>query len=149
MVEDERGLKVRGRLLVEKAIGKEAHIDLKAGALDGLSIGYRVKSDAYDGRRRARLLKELDLFEISLVPFPMNSEARVTAVKSLTVDEIRELEDALRDEGRLSGAEAKRSLSVFKKWLQREVGEPNTTPRDEAGAAELAELLRRNIATLS
>jgi HK97 family phage prohead protease len=149
MVEDERGLKVRGRLLVEKAIGKEAHIDLKAGALDGLSIGYRVKSDAYDGRRRARLLKELDLFEISLVPFPMNEAARVTAVKSLTVDEIRELEDALRDEGRLSGAEAKRSLSVFKKWLQREVEEPNTLPRDEAGAAELAELLRRNIATLS
>lgn len=149
MSEDAHGLMVKGRLLTEKAIGKEAHIDLKAGALDGMSIGYRVKSDAYDGRRRARLLKEVDLFEISLVPFPMNEAARVTAVKSLTVDEIRELEDALRDEGRLSGAEAKRSLSVFKKWLQREVEEPNTLPRDEAGAAELAELLRRNIATLS
>jgi HK97 family phage prohead protease len=148
MVEDEHGLKVRGRLLVEKAIGKEAHIDLKAGALDGLSIGYRVKSDAYDGRRRARLLKELDLFEISLVPFPMNEAARVTSVKSLTGGEIREIEDALRDAGR-SQTERKRAVSVFKTWLRREDGEPETTPRDEAGAAELAELLRRNIATLS
>jgi HK97 family phage prohead protease len=60
-------------------IGREAHIDLKAGALDGLSIGYRVKSDAYDGRRRARLLKDLDLLEVSLVSFPMNDAARVTA----------------------------------------------------------------------
>ena len=148
MREDDRGLFVKGRLLVEKAIGKEAHIDLKAGALDGMSIGYRVKSDAYDGRRRARLLKEVDLLEVSLVSFPMNEAARVTAVKSLQPEEIREIEDGLRDAG-FSQSERKRAVSVLKKWLQREVGEPDTTPRDEDGAASLAEIIRRNIATLS
>lgn len=148
MVEDERGLRVRGRLLTEKAIGKEAHIDLKAGALDGLSIGYRVKSDSYDGRRRARILKEVDLLEVSLVSFPMNDAARVTAVKSLSADEIKELEGTLRDAG-LSGTGAKAAVSVFKKWLQRDAAAPDTTPRDEVVAAELAEILRRNIATLS
>lgn len=148
MREDDKGLFVKGRLLVEKAIGKEAHIDLKAGALDGMSIGYRVKSDAYDGRRRARLLKEVDLLEVSLVSFPMNEAARVTAVKSLRPDDIREIEAALRDAG-FSQTERKRAVSVFKTWLHREGGEPETTPRDEAGAAELAEIIRRNIATLS
>jgi HK97 family phage prohead protease len=149
MAEDDRGLRVRGRLLTEKSIGREAHIDLKAGALDGLSIGYRVKSDAYDGRRRARLLKDVDLMEISLVSFPMNDAARVTAVKSLSVDEIREIEDALRDEGQLSAAQSKRAVAILKKWLQRDAEVPETTPRDEVVAAELAEILRRNIATLS
>lgn len=148
MHEDEKGLFVKGRLLVEKSIGKEAHIDLKAGALDGLSIGYRVKSDAYDGRRRARLLKEVDLFEISLVPFPMNEMARTTSVKSLSGDEIREIEAALRDVG-LSQTERKRAVSVFKQWLQRDAEVPGTPPRDEVGAASLAEIIRRNIATLS
>ncbi len=148
MREDDKGLFVKGRLLVEKSIGKEAHIDLKAGALDGMSIGYRVKSDAYDGRRRARLLKEVDLLEVSLVSFPMNEAARVTSVKSLRPDDIREIEAALRDAG-FSQTERKRAVSVFKTWLRREGGEPETTPRDEAGAAELAEIIRRNIATLS
>lgn len=148
MREDDKGLFVKGRLLVEKSIGKEAHIDLKAGALDGMSIGYRVKSDAYDGRRRARLLKEVDLLEVSLVSFPMNEAARVTAVKALQPEEIREIEDGLRDAG-FSQSERKRAVSVLKKWLQREVGEPDTTPRDEDGAASLAEIIRRNIATLS
>lgn len=148
MAEDERGLRVKGRLLREKTIGQEAYVDLKAGALDGLSIGYRVKADTYDGRRRARMLKEVDLFEVSLVPFPMNEMARVTAVKSLSPDEIREIEDGLRDAG-FSQTERKRAVSVLKKWLQREVGAPDTAPRDEADAASLAEIIRRNIATLS
>jgi len=148
MDEDERGLRVKGRILTEKAIGRDAHIDLKAGALDGLSIGYRVKEDSYDGRRRARLLKEVDLMEVSLVSFPMNEMARVTAVKSLSSDDIREIEDGLRDAG-FSQTERKRAVSVLKKWLQREAGEPGTAPRDEVDAASLVEIIRRNIATLS
>lgn len=100
MAEDEHGLYVRGRLLTEKQIGREAYIDLKAGALDGLSIGYRVKGDAYDGRRRARLLKEIDLVEVSLVSFPMLESARVSAVKAAKeIETKREFERFLRDAG--------------------------------------------------
>lgn len=136
--EDQTGLYVKGQLLTEKQIGREAYIDLKNGALDGMSIGFRVKSDSYDGRRKARMLKEVDLLEISLVSFPMNESARVTAVKSIKT--IREFEDFLRDVGGYSHAAAKAiAASGFKA----------AEPRDEDDADELAAALRRNIATLS
>lgn len=75
--EDARGLWVKGRLLVDVARGREAVALLAAGAIDGLSIGYktlRAERDA-TGRR----LIELDLWEVSLVTFPMQSTARVAA----------------------------------------------------------------------
>lgn len=150
MAEDESGLRVKGRLLTEKQIGRDAHIDLKAGALTGLSIGGRTKTDAYDGRKRARMIKEFDLYEISLVTFPMNEQAQVFAVKSLsdlTVDDYRDIEATLRTKG-LSRADAVKAVSGFKDWLQRDAGVPETFARDEQDAA-LAEVIRRNIATLS
>jgi uncharacterized protein len=150
MAEDENGLRVKGRLLTEKQIGKDAHIDLKSGALTGLSIGGRTKSDDYDGRKRARVIKEFDLYEISLVTFPMNEQAQVFAVKSLadlTAEDYREIEATLRTKG-LSRADAVKAVSGFKDWLQRDAGAPNTSARDEQGAA-LADIVRRNIATLS
>lgn len=149
--EDQTGLYVKGQLLTEKQIGREAYIDLKNGALDGMSIGFRVKSDSYDGRRKARMLKEVDLLEISLVSFPMNESARVTSVKSITdlsAEEIREIEAILRTKD-LSRTDAAKAVSGFKEWLRRDAGAPITDLRDEGAADELAAALRRNIATLS
>jgi HK97 family phage prohead protease len=75
--EDGRGLHVRGRLLLEVQAAREAHVLLQAGAIDGLSIGYRtLRSEAKAGRR---LLHEIELWEVSLVTFPMLPEARVQA----------------------------------------------------------------------
>jgi len=74
--EDRRGLFVRGRLLRDVARGREAAALVEAGAIDGLSIGYRTKRAARDGAGR-RLLHELELWEVSLVTFPMLAEARV------------------------------------------------------------------------
>lgn len=123
--EDDRGLKVAGRLLTEKGNGREAYIDLKAGALDGLSIGGRTTLDAADGRKRARIIKEFDLYEISLVSFPMNESARVTSVKAAShIKTIREFEDFLRDEGGFSHAAAKAIAAG---------GFKATDPRDEDG----------------
>lgn len=150
MQEDNNGLKVKGRLLLEKQIGKETHIDLKSGALSGLSIGGRTKSDSYDGRKRARVIKEFDLYEISLVTFPMNEQAQVFAVKSLSdlsADDFREIEATLRTKG-LSRTDAVKAVSGFKEWLRRDAEAPVKSSRDEKGAGELAELIRRNIATL-
>lgn len=74
--EDDKGLFVRGRLLKEVARAREAAALVDAGAIDGLSIGYRTVRAAKDdaGRRR---LAELELWEVSLVTFPMLPEARV------------------------------------------------------------------------
>ena len=79
--EDDHGLYVKGRLLLDTVSGQEAHSRLKAGAIDGLSIGYRtIDADPYDG---VRVLKEIQLWEVSLVTFPMNDQATVSHVKSL------------------------------------------------------------------
>jgi HK97 family phage prohead protease len=76
--EDARGLFVKGRLLVDVARGREAVALVGAGAIDGLSIGYRVKR-AERGPDGVRRLLELELWEVSLVTFPMLPEARVGA----------------------------------------------------------------------
>lgn len=79
--EDERGLYVKGRLLVEVQAAREAHVLLQAGAIDGLSIGYRTlrsEKSAAGGR----LLHEVELWEVSLVTFPMLPQARVQAEPS-------------------------------------------------------------------
>lgn len=76
--EDRRGLRVIGCVSVRTAAGREAAAALKAGALDGLSFGYRVK--AARGHRPRELLA-LELVEVSLVTHPMQPMARVVAVE--------------------------------------------------------------------
>ncbi len=76
--EDARGLYVKGRILTDVEKGREAVALIAAGAIDGLSIGYRTVSAEKDGKGR-RLLGELELWEVSLVTFPMLPEARVGA----------------------------------------------------------------------
>ena len=76
--EDAVGLWVKGRILPEVDKGREAVALLAAGAIDGLSIGYRTVRAERDGKGQ-RLLSELELWEVSLVTFPMLPEARVSA----------------------------------------------------------------------
>lgn len=76
IIEDERGLYVKGHFLTDIQAGAEASILVAAGAIDGLSIGYRTKK-AKKMPQGGRILSELDLWEISLVTFPMLPEARV------------------------------------------------------------------------
>jgi HK97 family phage prohead protease len=150
MEEDANGLYVKGQLLTEKTLGQEAYIDLKAGALSGLSIGGRASLTAQDGRKRARMIKEWDLYEISLVTFPMNESATVTGVKELSdmlSEDWREIEAALRTKG-LSRADAVKAVSGFKDYFRRDAGKPETALRDEEQAA-IADLIRANIATIT
>ncbi len=83
--EDAHGLFVRGRLLPDVARAREAQALLMAGAVDGLSIGYRtVRAEKLpQGGRR---LIELDLWEVSLVTFPMQIEARIHQKSALVQD---------------------------------------------------------------
>lgn len=100
--EDEKGLYVEGQLLIDGvAKAKEAYELLTAKAISGLSIGYRAVSWEWrkkdDSKDEVRLLKEIDLWEISLVTFPANTEARVGDVKDLNT--LRDIEGFLRDAG--------------------------------------------------
>ena len=122
VMEDPNGLYVKGRLAMGTQKGKEVYELMKMGAIDGLSVGYRVdaKGHHYDDKRKYRVLKEVDLMEISAVTFPMNPRARIQAVKSdMTV---REWEHKLREVGNLSHSESKVAASAVHKALsQREV----------------------------
>jgi uncharacterized protein len=91
--EDARGLWVRGRLLIEVQAAREAKALLEAGAIDGLSIGYRtVRAEKSGGGRH---LHEVELWEVSLVTFPMLPEARVSAREADAL--ARELAEAFRE----------------------------------------------------
>jgi HK97 family phage prohead protease len=79
--EDHRGLYARGRLIPEVTRGRELLSLLRAGAIDGLSIGFRTVQGRIDPRTRIRRLHAVDLWEISIVTFPLLAGARVRAVK--------------------------------------------------------------------
>ncbi|MFZ4687717.1 MAG: HK97 family phage prohead protease [Polymorphobacter sp.] len=76
LAEDARGLRVTARV-VASGRGAQAAQLLRAGAMDGLSFGYRVKAARPDRVRGVRRLERLDLIEVSLVTFPMQPLARV------------------------------------------------------------------------
>ena len=80
--EDGEGLFVKGKLTTEVARAREVLSLMRAGALDGLSIGYRTVRGRTEKASGIRRLLEVDLWEISVVTFPMLPDARVSSVKA-------------------------------------------------------------------
>ena len=129
MQEDERGLFVRGKLLKGVRQAEEAMVLMRAGALDSMSIGYRVVEAMEEGGGRIRKLMQVDLFEVSLVTFPMLEAAKITAMKSITT--IREFEGALRDAG-FSKTEAKAISAEGFKGLSDHRDDVDDEPENDA-----------------
>jgi len=122
--EDDRGLFVKGRINLGTQKGKEAYELLKAGDLDKMSIGFRIKEASYDTESEVRTILKLDLFEISLVPIPANDLAEVMDVKSLDeVKTIKDIEAVLKSKG-FSINGSKTIISKIKEiTIQRDVEE--------------------------
>lgn len=100
MREDDGGLYVEGNILLDVQKGKEAYALLKNGVVTGLSIGFMTKDSEYDSRTKARMIKEVELFEVSLVTMPANDAARVSFVKAADgIASPRDLEAYLRAGG--------------------------------------------------
>jgi hypothetical protein len=77
------GLRVEGRLdLAESAVAREAWRSLKAGRV-GLSFGF-LATESRPRKGGGRELLELDVYEVSLTPSPMNSATRILAAKAIT-----------------------------------------------------------------
>lgn len=130
MVEDSKGLRIKGQLALDTVLGKEAHALLKLGALNGLSIGFMSKQWTYDRDTDVRTLTELDLWEVSLVTFPANGKARVTNVKA--ADDLAVPKDAerlLRDAGF-----SKSDATTFVSRVMR-MGEARSESADSTAAA--------------
>jgi uncharacterized protein len=142
--EDDHGLFVRGRILPEVAKGKEALALLKAGAIDSMSIGYRTIEATEEGNGRVRKLLEVDLFEISLVTFPMLPDAKVTDVKSIATE--RDFERFLRDAGYSRSEATAITLHGFKALQrQRDAGDEKAATEGLASLVQKLSLLKENI----
>lgn len=141
MREDDEGLYVEGQLLIDgDADAQKAHAHLKAGSVRGLSIGFSFFPDGsqyeFDSSRDAWLIREVNLWEVSIVTVPSNDEANVNDVKSAfsrgELPQTRELERALRKALGMSSREAKRLLAD---------GMSGLAPKEKSnGLAELREL---------
>ncbi len=83
--ETQYGLYVKGELL-DTMLGNDVYKMLKAGAISDMSIGYSTLDSDYDPKTNVRTLKEIDLWEVSLVTFPANDKANITMVKSVSDD---------------------------------------------------------------
>ncbi len=138
--ETDKGLRVKGQLILEVQQAAEAFALLKGGAIDSLSIGFRVppNGSVFDEAQGKRLITKINLWEVSIVSFPSNPKARISRVKSIKT--IRDFETFLRDEGGYSHAAA-RSIS-------RDGFKPSTEPRDEDGLDELVASIKRTVAIL-
>jgi HK97 family phage prohead protease len=112
MEENSKGLKVEGELFaLNTERGQYIYEGLKAGALDGMSIGYKTikfRNGAKAGEPR-RFLEQVDLVELSIVTFPANDKARVSGVKAIDRDlrtAVKELGDAIElHEKHMDGSE--------------------------------------------
>ena len=80
LTEDARGLKVAGRIVTDTSRGRDVQALLKAGAVTGLSIGFKARREER-GAKGVRILTDVDLVEISLTSLPAARNARVTQVR--------------------------------------------------------------------
>ncbi len=80
VVEDGRGLFVRGRIFDVTPEGRMTGALVRAGAMDGLSIGFKAVKARPDDSGRLRVLTEIELWEVSVVTFPMLPGARIERV---------------------------------------------------------------------
>ncbi|MFT4129956.1 HK97 family phage prohead protease [Labrys sp. (in: a-proteobacteria)] len=130
LAEDAKGLWGKGRLILEVQKSREVHALMKAKAIGGLSIGYREQDTDQEGN--VRLLKKLDLYEISPVSFPANRRARIESVKSERMEEIarrfrdgdpmpvKEFEEILREAGFPKSAAVQIASVGYAKAIRRE-----------------------------
>lgn len=145
--EDDRGLFLKGKLSDIKQ-GREAYELLKDGAISGLSIGFVMKD--WDYEENIRVIKKVKLWEVSLVTFPANQEANVTAVKSEEIEQAlttaRNTEKFLAKHG-MSRKDATTVSSAIHAQLksQRDSGDESQRDSVDDNAIEKLENLNNNL----
>ncbi|MDF1853466.1 MAG: HK97 family phage prohead protease [Verrucomicrobiales bacterium] len=147
MSEDENGLLVKGRVSRRGKAGEIAEL-IEMGGIEGLSIGYRTQEYEMDMDEGSRKLTKLDLWETSVVTFPMNELAGIYAMKA---DEItqRDLERAFKNMGhsnRMAKAMAGGAWKARAEVLRdADTGVPEQVQRD---VDELKALLTETLQTI-
>lgn len=143
MKEDANGLYVEGKLALKTQRGAEAYELMQIKAISGMSVGFQTRLSDYDQKTGIRTIKQGDLWEVSLVTFPMNDSARVGSVK--TIEEITDFKSAerlLRDSGGFSRSEAVAIVSRIKSLAQRDAVDPDETRQLIKALTRRSELLK-------
>ncbi len=120
MREDARGLLVKGKLALGVARAREVLALMRAKALDGLSIGFKTIRSRKDAGTGVRRILEADLWEVSVVTFPMLPSARIADVKAASLPSIRDFETWLRRDAGLSRSEARGVIAKGFATVKRE-----------------------------
>lgn len=135
--EDDVGLYMEGRMALKTQRGAEGHELMKMGAVSGLSIGFVTLLDEYDRKSGITYLKEVDLWETSIVTFPANQSARVTGVKSISeILTLPEIEDCLRD----AGFSRRESIALIARVKAIALSDSEMAKADADAVAVLSEL---------
>ncbi|GIU78812.1 MAG: primosomal replication protein N [Bryobacteraceae bacterium] len=82
--ETAEGIEAIGQIVLETTLGKDAYALMKAGAVDGLSVGFMIDSWRWDGANR--VIEKATLLEVSLTPVPAQPAARITEVKEFSAE---------------------------------------------------------------
>ncbi|MEP2943589.1 MAG: HK97 family phage prohead protease [Hyphomicrobiales bacterium] len=152
--EDTRGLYVKGRLTLDVERAREVHALMKEGGLNGLSIGFKTVKGKRDQRTGLRQLFEVDLWEISIVTFPMLPEAQVSSVKAVTANQplptTREFERWLMRDAGLSRKQAHTVIrSGFKSLnASRDAAARRSTTKSAKGVADTIRLAASKMCAL-
>ena len=140
--EDEKGLFVEGKLLIDDVPrAKSTYALLKAGAIDGLSIGYSTKKANQQGNG-VRELIEVDIGEISIVTQPANDRSLITSVKNKLEDgelpTLPEFEKLLRE----SGFSKSQSTAIASKGLRSLLSESEEQIKEAKSVSNALNILK-------
>lgn len=116
--EDSKGLFVEGNINMNTSLGRDVYELAKSGALTDMSVGFKSQDYEYD-TQSVRRIKKAELFEVSLVTFPMNEKANILSVKSSDIENERDFEHFLKQAG-YSNKQAKTiTTHGFKVFMQK------------------------------
>lgn len=128
--EDPHGLHIEARINLGTSKGRDAYALLKAGDLDGMSIGYRPDETDFDQSTGVRTIKSLKLYEVSVVTFPANTQAKIMSVKSIDkAESLSDVEDILKTKG-FSNKQAKALIGKVKALAPQARDEDGDAQRD-------------------
>ncbi len=105
--EDEKGLYIRGKISDTQS-GRDVQTLLKDGVLNELSIGYDAVDYSIDESTGIRHLKQIKLWEVSIVTWAMNDQA--------TIDDVKSMAEELRAEAK-SGKMSRARLNALKPFI--------------------------------
>ncbi len=135
--EDKVGLAVEGQITLDMSKGADVHAAMKAETVDGLSIGFSMGPDdwEYDSAKGVRIIKRVDLHEISVCTFPANDSARIDleTFKSRVehLDSVGDIERFLREAGGMSRGLAKAFAAQAREVYRRDAGQTIEPPKSD------------------